>query len=53
MRTLAGVAAGITLVILWHILGYPLLGWLMIRIPPATPDDWAPKYRSWKNGVLQ
>lgn len=53
MKTLTGIVAGITLVMLWHILGYPLLGWLMIRVAPPTPDDWVPKHRTWKNGVLQ
>jgi hypothetical protein len=51
MRVLTGIAAGITLSILWHILGWPFIGWLFVRIPPATHPDCAPKYRTWHNGV--
>lgn len=51
MRLLAGLITGITLSILWHTLGWPLIGWLFTRNLPATPHDWQPKHRTWINGV--
>lgn len=53
MRTLLGVAIGLTLYILWHTLGWPFIGWALTRLPPTTPEGWAPKLREWKNGELQ
>lgn len=51
MRTLAGVIIGATLITLWYLLGWPLIGWLFTQDQPATPADWTPKYRTWKNGI--
>lgn len=51
MKTTSGVIIGITLVILWHVLGGPWIAWLFTRIEPATPEGWAPKHRTWRNGV--
>lgn len=50
MRTLLGVAIGITIYILWHVLGWPWIGSLF-HDQPATPDDWAPRHRTWKHGI--
>lgn len=51
MRTLLGIAATITALIVWHTIGWPLVGWLFTRIPPATPSDWQPKHRRWVSGI--
>jgi hypothetical protein len=52
MRTILGVAAGITLSILAYTIWQPAILWTLTRIPPATPAGWAPKHRTWHNGVL-
>lgn len=52
MRLAVGIATGMTLVILAHILGWPLVGWLFTRIPPATHPDCRPFIRTYKRGVL-
>ena len=31
----------------------PVLVWLFTRIPPETPPDCKPRYRTWKNGIEQ
>lgn len=49
MRTLAGVAIGMTAVILWHLLGWPFIGWLFTRIPPNAVGTI--RRRRWINGV--
>lgn len=53
MRTLYTVAGGLTLMILAYILRKPALRLAFNRDTPETPTDWAPKMRTWKNGVLQ
>jgi hypothetical protein len=53
MRLLAGVAVGITLMILWHTLGWPWIGWMLTRVLPATHPDCRPRYRTWTGGVEQ
>ncbi|WP_193596090.1 hypothetical protein [Microbacterium sp. YJN-G] len=52
MKLLAGFALGITAMIVWHIIGWPWLGWLFTRIPPATHPDCRPRFRRWQHGVL-
>lgn len=51
MRILVGVAVGVTIAILMHILGWPYIAWLFTRIPPATHPDCAPRFRTWHHGV--
>lgn len=51
MRLVVGFIVGATLVTLWHIAGWRVLAWLLTRIPPATPNGWAPRYRTWQDGV--
>lgn len=51
MRTLTGVSIGITLSIIWHLLGWPLIGWIFTRIPPDA--EATPRYRTWQNGIEQ
>lgn len=53
MRTLTGIMIGATIITLWHVLGWPWIGWLFTRIEPATPNGWKPKMRTWKNGEPQ
>ncbi|WP_194239278.1 hypothetical protein [Microbacterium sp. CBA3102] len=53
MRILIAFIAGVTLMILWHILGWPWIGWMFTRIEPEDPTDLVPKARTWIKGVLQ
>lgn len=53
MKLLIGIIAGVTLMILWHLLGWPWIGWMFTRILPETPADWTPRDRTWIKGVLQ
>ena len=51
MRTLTGFIIGVTLMIIWHILGWPFIGWVFTRNLPPTPDGWQPRVRVWRHGV--
>ncbi|MBN7792417.1 hypothetical protein [Microbacterium esteraromaticum] len=51
MRLAAGVVLGATVMVLMHILGWPLIGWLLTRVPPPTHPDSRPRFRRWVNGV--
>lgn len=51
MKTTSGVIIGATLIILWHVLGWPLLAWVLTRVEPETPEGWQPRMRTWRNGV--
>lgn len=53
MKLLTGLIIGLTLMTLLHILGWPLIGWVLTRNPPATPDGWEPRHRTWQNGIEQ
>lgn len=57
MRLIIGILAGITVtwvvITLWHILGWPWIGWLFTRVLPETPTNWTPKMRTWIKGELQ
>ena len=48
MRTLTGFIIGVTLMIIWHILGWPFIGWVFTRNLPPTPDGWQPRVRVWR-----
>lgn len=52
MKIFAGIVVGVTLTILAHVLGWPLLGWMLTRIPPATHPDCRPFIRRYEHGVL-
>lgn len=51
MRTLTAFTIGATLTILCHIAGWPLMHWALARNLPATPANWAPRHRTWTNGI--
>lgn len=51
MKTVTVLSITATLLMLGHILGWPLIGHVLTRNLPVTPADWAPRYRTWHNGV--
>lgn len=51
MRIAIGIIAGMTLMILGHILGWPYVRWLFSHNPPETHPDCKPKYRTCHDGV--
>lgn len=53
MKTISGLTIGITLMIVAYILWKPTLAWALTRNPPVTPEGWAPRMRTWKNGIEQ
>lgn len=52
MRTLAGIAIGLTVSILVYALWRPTTAWALTRIPPGTPPDHQPRHRHWVKGEL-
>lgn len=55
MRTILGITITITLFVLAYIVRKPALKWAFNHKndQPETPHDWAPRYRTWKNGTEQ
>jgi len=52
MRIAIGIVAGMTLMILGHILGWPYIHWLFTRIEVATHPDCKPRYWTSHAGVI-
>lgn len=52
MRTLIGIIAGITLSIIIFAMKQPTLDMIFMRIPPATPADFQPRYWTTRHGVI-
>ncbi|MGQ7313388.1 hypothetical protein ACUOFU_16905 [Microbacterium arabinogalactanolyticum] len=51
MKLAAGMVIGVTVMIVWHVMGWPFVEWVFTRIPPATHPDCAPRARAWHHGV--
>lgn len=47
MKLAAGMALGVTVMIVWHVVGWPFIGWVFTRIPPGTHPDCKPRQRVW------
>lgn len=52
MRIAIGIVAGMTLMILGHILGWPYIGWLFTHNAPETHPDCKPRYWTKHAGVI-
>lgn len=52
MRTLASIGIGITIAWAAAAIWKPTIRWAF-NDQPATPDDWAPRHRTWQNGIEQ
>lgn len=50
MRITVGLILGAGIVLAAHFWARPT-AWMLTRIPPSTPTDSAPRFRTWHNGV--
>lgn len=52
MKLTLGVRTGMTIAWAAAAIYRPTIAWTFTRIPPATPEGWAPRYRTWDHGVM-
>lgn len=53
MKLTIGILAGMTIAWAAAAIYRPAIAWTFTRIPPATPDGWTPRHRTWQNGIEQ